>query len=71
VPLSKDAEGFAAKLVTFVAIYSAIGVRGEAENARFGEGLRRMPFPRLTRFRRDSHEKTGECWLPSDRGCLS
>ncbi len=71
VRLSKDEDGFAARLVTFVAIYSAIGLRDEELNARLGEALRRMPLPKLTRFRRDTHERTDACWLHAGRFCLS
>jgi protein-L-isoaspartate(D-aspartate) O-methyltransferase len=71
VRLSMKADGFAARLVTFVAIYSAIGLRAEELNTKLGEALRRMPLPKLTRFRREAHERTDACWLHTDRYCLS
>ena len=69
--LSKKAEGFSVRVVTFVAIYSAIGLRDEKMNGLLGEALRRMPFPRLSRFRRDAHERADNCWLHAERFCLS
>ena len=58
-------------MVTFIAIYSAIGLRDEAANARLGEALKRNPFPRLKRLRRDSHEAGAGCWLHSEPWCLA
>jgi hypothetical protein len=69
--LSKDAGGFAARVVTFVAIYSAVGLRDEQVNGLLGDALRRKPFPQLSRLRRDTHEKTDACWLHAQRFCLS
>jgi protein-L-isoaspartate(D-aspartate) O-methyltransferase len=69
--VSRDGAGFAARVVTFVAIYSAVGVRDEAANAAVGEALKRMPFPRLTRLRRDPHPQEASCWLHTTHCCFS
>lgn len=66
-----DTASFAARTVTFVAIYSAIGVRDESLNERIGRALQASPFPRLNRLRRDAHEPSTECWLHGDAFCLS
>jgi protein-L-isoaspartate(D-aspartate) O-methyltransferase len=65
------ATNFAARLVTFVAIYSAIGLRDEALNAKIGAAMAKMPFPMLKTFRLDPHEPTSSCWLHDERGCWS
>jgi protein-L-isoaspartate(D-aspartate) O-methyltransferase len=62
---------FDVRLLTPVAIYSAIGLRDEQLNAELGKALMRNPFPRITRLRRDRHEAAQECWLHGAGGCLS
>lgn len=60
-----------ARTLTFVAIYSAIGLRDEAINARIGQALARNPFPRVQILRRDAHDASEACWLHCDTFCLS
>ncbi len=62
---------FLAEILSFVAIYSAIGLRDRDIEARLGQALRRTSFPNLTRLRRDEHESSEECWLHARRSCLS
>lgn len=71
VLLSREMEQIAARALTFVAIYSAVGIRDEALNTALGEALKRMPFPRLTRLRREPHEQDASCWLHGDGFCLA
>lgn len=76
IALSRTTEAapnveYAARVVTFVAIYSAIGVRDEALNAQLAQALRTNPFPPLRRLRRDPHERVASCWLHSDACCFS
>ena len=66
-----DAQTFHARLVTFVAIYSAIGLRDAGLNARIGASLSKMPYPMLKKLRLDPHEPSSSCWLHDDRGCWS
>jgi len=65
-----DTTSFDARAVTFVAIYTALGLRNESLNEAIGRALQRNPSPRLRRLRRDAHEPSAECWLHSDRFCL-
>ncbi len=65
------ADRFTARTVTFVAIYSAIGLRDDAINAELGRAMSKAPFPALTRFRRDPHEADPTCWCHTSRGCWS
>lgn len=64
-------DAFEAKLLTFVMIYSAVGIRDETLNARIGEALKRNPMPRLSRLRRDAHDPEPGCWLHCDSFCLA
>ena len=64
-------DRFTAEVLSFVAIYSAIGLRDKVIETNLGQALRRTSFPNLTRLRRDSHGPTPDCWLHSERFCLS
>lgn len=66
-----DGAGFGAEVLSFVAIYSAIGLRDQGIEASLGQALRRTSFPNLTQLRRDKHEQTPACWLHGDGFCLS
>jgi len=68
---SDEGQAWAARVVTFIAIYSAIGIRDDGANARLGEALKRNPFPRLKRLRRDRHEASPSCWLHEDTWCFT
>lgn len=71
--VTKSADGsFAARPLSMVMIYSAIGLRDEAINAQLGEAFRRPPFPpSFTRLRRDRHDAGPGCWLHADAFCLA
>jgi protein-L-isoaspartate(D-aspartate) O-methyltransferase len=71
--LSRTTAGaeLAAKIVGYVAIYSAVGIRDATANDQLGTALKGNPFPVLKRFRRDSHEPSSACWLHTTYGCLS
>ena len=66
-----DPDRWPARLVTFVAIYSAIGLRDDDLNQRLGEALRASPFPPVKHLRRDPHEATASCWLHTPAACIS
>jgi hypothetical protein len=66
-----DTDHYSARVVTFVAIYSAVGLRDEAANAELGRAMSRMPIPPLRRFRTDAHEADATCWCHTARGCWS
>jgi protein-L-isoaspartate(D-aspartate) O-methyltransferase len=69
--ITKTAEtnAFDARFVTFVAIYSAIGLRDEAVNAKIGAAMAKMPYPMLKKFRLDPHEPSASCWMHDEHGC--
>ena len=64
-------RGRAARVLTFVAIYSAVGLRDVALNEQIGQALQRTPFPRLRKLRLDTHAPGPTCWLHGSTFCLS
>jgi protein-L-isoaspartate(D-aspartate) O-methyltransferase len=72
VLISKTADGaLVPEVLSFVGIYSAIGLRDAAIEAALGQAMRRTSFPNLTRLRRDAHPHAEGCWLHTERFCLS
>jgi protein-L-isoaspartate(D-aspartate) O-methyltransferase len=66
-----ETQSLDARVVSFVAIYSAIGVRDTALNDQLGRALRANPFPSLKRLRLDAHDQSPSCWLHASGACLS
>lgn len=66
-----DRSSFDARVIGFVAIYSAIGLRDDTAAQQLGAALARNPFPTLKRLRRDMHEAAAGCWLHGSGWCLS
>jgi protein-L-isoaspartate(D-aspartate) O-methyltransferase len=62
---------YGVRMVTFVAIYSAVGLRDEAMNTALGQALMRSPMVPATRLRRDAHEPGPGCWLHGATCCFS
>jgi hypothetical protein len=72
VLISKTGDGaLVPEVLSFVGIYSAIGLRDAAIEAALGQAMRRTSFPNLTRLRRDAHPHAEGCWLHTERFCLS
>ena len=69
--LTGSDSGFDAKLITVVAIFSAIGLRDAGLNERLGEALKRGIYPSFKRLRRDAHDESTTCWLHGPGFCLS
>jgi protein-L-isoaspartate(D-aspartate) O-methyltransferase len=65
------ADRFTAAMVSFIAIYSAVGFRDPVIEGKLGQAMRRTSFPNLTRLRRDAHESSEGCWLHGEHFCLS
>jgi protein-L-isoaspartate(D-aspartate) O-methyltransferase len=66
-----DANTLDVRVLTLIAIYSAVGLRDEAHVARLGEAMRKNPFPSITRLRREAHDPSASCWLHTERFCLA
>jgi protein-L-isoaspartate(D-aspartate) O-methyltransferase len=70
--LSIASDGsWSARVLTLVAIYSALGLRDETLNAAIGDALRGNPLPPLKRLRLDAHARAPACWLHGAAFCLS
>jgi protein-L-isoaspartate(D-aspartate) O-methyltransferase len=71
--LTKQDGYFDARVLAFVAIYSAIGLREETLNERLGKAMMAGPaqWQRVKRLRRDTHEPGSSCWLHGDGFCFS
>jgi protein-L-isoaspartate(D-aspartate) O-methyltransferase len=66
-----DSQALDARLLGFVAIYSAIGLRDDGMNADLGNALTKQMLPPLKRLRRDRHDPSASCWLHGTTWCLS
>lgn len=66
-----DPAVFTARIATFVAIYSGIGLRDAAIDAEIGKALMKNPFPPIKTLRRDLHEPGPQCWLHGPDWCLN
>ena len=68
----QNAQDFAARVITVVAIYSAIGLRDPDMNDRLGKAMMGGParWQAITRLSRDAHEAAASCWLHGRTFCL-
>jgi protein-L-isoaspartate(D-aspartate) O-methyltransferase len=66
-----DPAAFDARVIGFVAIYNAIGLRDDATGQQVGAAMQKQPFPPLTRLRRDLHDLSPSCWLHREGACWS
>ena len=66
-----DRQTLNVRLLTFVAIFSAVGVRDEALNGELASAMAQRPFGPIKRVRRDPHERTNACWLHGSGICFS
>jgi protein-L-isoaspartate(D-aspartate) O-methyltransferase len=74
VLVTREPDGaIAARVVTFVAVYSAVGIRNPAMDERVGKALIAGParWQAIKRLRRDWHEPEASCWLHADTCCFS
>jgi protein-L-isoaspartate(D-aspartate) O-methyltransferase len=69
----QETGDFSARVLTFVAIYSARGVRDTEMNDLLGKAMIGGPagWQALKRLRRDRHERAPGCWLHGPRFCFS
>jgi protein-L-isoaspartate(D-aspartate) O-methyltransferase len=62
---------FDARLLTLVAIFSAIGLRDAALNAELAHALAKRPFGPIARLRRDPHDRSDSCWFHTAAFCVA
>ena len=69
----QDAGDFSVRVLTLVAIYSALGVRDAGMSDRLGKAMMSSPvqWKAVNRLRRDSHAESSTCWLHGETFCLS
>ena len=69
----ETSDSFTARVVAFVAVYSAVGVRDSAMDQPIGKALMGGPaqWQSVTRLRRDAHAPEASCWLHRDACCFS
>jgi protein-L-isoaspartate(D-aspartate) O-methyltransferase len=68
-----SATDFAARVLTVVAVYSAVSVRDETMNEPVGKAMMGGPmkWAAVKGLRRDAHEETNSCWLHGKGFCLT
>jgi protein-L-isoaspartate(D-aspartate) O-methyltransferase len=68
----QNADDFAARVITVVAIYSAIELRDPDMNESLGKAMMGGParWQAIKRLRRDVHEAAASCWLHGRTFCL-
>jgi protein-L-isoaspartate(D-aspartate) O-methyltransferase len=72
VVITRREDGaFDARILSFVAIYSAENLRDESLNAALGQAMSRGMFAPLKRLRRDVHEREAACWLHAETICIT
>jgi len=69
--VTRNGDAWDARVVTMVAIYSAIDLRDDRMNDRVRDAFMKSLMPSFTRMRRDAHEPTATCWLHADAFCFS
>ena len=71
--LVRTDDTISARVMTMVAVYSAIGLRDERLNADFGKAMMGGPttWQAVKRLRRDAHDREASCWLHASTCCLS
>lgn len=66
-----DPASMTARVVTFVAIFNAVGARDEVLGVELAKAFQAQPFPPLKRLRKDPHVKGAGCWLHGQTFCLT
>ena len=69
--ITRQSNGYAAQLVTFVAIYSATSARDPRREALLGKALATGALMKVKSVRRDQHALDDTCALHGDDVCLS
>lgn len=69
--VTQSPDGFRARPIGFVSIYSAVDLRDAQLNLVVGQALMRNPSPPLKRLRRDPHEPGPSCWVHGSTTCFA
>jgi protein-L-isoaspartate(D-aspartate) O-methyltransferase len=71
VKITREAGGFAAQVVTFVAIYSCASVRDPQLEVLLGKALASGALPKIKSLRREWHPVAESCVVHGGEMCLS
>ncbi len=69
--VTRNGDAWDARVVTMVAIYSAIDLRDDRMNDRLRDAFMKSMMPSFSRMRRDAHDPSATCWLHGDTFCFS
>ena len=69
--ITREAEGFAARVLTFVAIYSCASVRDPQIEPLLGKAMVGGTLMKIRSLRRDLHEAEATCAVHGRDFCLS
>ena len=69
--LTRREDGWSAKSLSFVAIYSMQSARDATKATTFGLAMQRRDWESVTRLRTDRHKVGPDCWAHWDDCCLS
>jgi protein-L-isoaspartate(D-aspartate) O-methyltransferase len=69
----QESSDFSVRVLTVVAIYSALGVRDAELSDRLGRVMMNGPmrWQAVSRLRRDAHDESPTCWLHGQHFCFS
>jgi protein-L-isoaspartate(D-aspartate) O-methyltransferase len=68
---TSDSGALDARILGFVAIYNAVGLRDDAVGKQLAAALARHPLPPVKHLRREAHDAAASCWLHGPGWCLS
>lgn len=69
--VKREEQGYAARFISPVAIFSCEGARDEALNQRLREAMTKGTWGAVQSLRRQPHEADDSCWLHGEDFCLS
>lgn len=69
--VTREENGYAARFISPVAIFSCAGSRDAELNGRLREAMAKGTWMTVQSLRRDAHEATETCWLHGEGFCLS
>jgi len=71
--LTRTDDTIGARVMTMVAVYSAIGLRDDGLNTDLGKAMMGGPatWQAVKRLRRDAHDREASCWLHTSACCFS
>jgi len=71
VMITRDPDGFSARVFNMVAIYQAQGIRDEALAMKFAKVMSRGDWMSLRRLRVDAHDEGDLCWMHGPDFCFA